>query len=968
MLGGIMQKLLKGTLWTIVLSFLLYCWLGFLAIPGLGLHFGNQLLQQYTREPAHLQRLEFNPLSLELRLWQLAIGQEPAIALDAAHARLDWNNLFRGRVHISEAVLQQPFARIELDENRELTLLQLFDLPPGNDEPREEQPAFPLTLAQARIEQGSVAYLDRSLQQPVDILFENIQVQASDFSLDQDIPARFELALTASDGTELQADGDFALQSMETRGQLQADKIALASWWPYVREQLELQLNSGTLQLDTAWHLQLEPELQVITDNLNLQLDELELANVDNALLLKAGQLQVAQAGMDLAAQQVNIQQVTARTLHAPLLVNKDGTLNWEKISPPSAAVEQIEEAVEPVIEEPAAGLAQIPWHVRLQQLAVTDSRVQVQLDNQPEPVALDFTGLGLQVSGFDSRSDEPVGLQLATRLGEQGTIDLSAEAHLQSLAGTAQLKTANLDLRTAKAWIRPYARIELLSAALDSDLKTSLKSIEPLDFSLSGDVQVNKLHIRDDEQHRDLLKWQALKLEKITFSQADSSQLQIGRIHAVQPYARLVIDENLDTNINKVLVPQPESPADDSQAADFRFELGEILVEEGSANFADFSLKPHFATAIEKLNGRIGTLASGSTRPTPVDIKGAVDNYAPVSISGSLTPFDPLEQLDIVTSFKRVELTALTPYSGKFAGYRIQKGRLNLDLHYQISEGQLNASNSVLLEQLQLGEKVESSDAVDLPIRLAVAMLKDTKGNIDIQLPVTGDMNSPEFSVMPIVWQTLRNLLTRAVSSPFRMLAGIGNAGDDDLGQIPFAPGATQLNEHAAALLDSLAGALQQRPLLKLNIEGTSAAAHDGPALAERMLQRRYQELWYQHLQERGKPLPDDIYSLEVSERNQEHLLEQIYETMLQEGKVEAMPSLPRKERHGWQRQQVLQEMAANPLFLRTLAQQRAAAIRSHLVEQGGIDVERLFLLDVNENAEPDNGMLNSQLHLDVL
>jgi outer membrane protein OmpA-like peptidoglycan-associated protein len=290
------------------------------------------------------------------------------------------------------------------------------------------------------------------------------------------------------------------------------------------------------------------------------------------------------------------------------------------------------------------------------------------------------------------------------------------------------------------------------------------------------------------------------------------------------------------------------------------------------------------------------------------------------------------------------------------------------MELHYQVNNGQLDASNTVLLEQLQLGEKVASADAIDLPVRLAVAMLKDTKGNISIQLPVKGDLNSPEFSVMPIVWQTLRNLLTRAVSSPFRMLASIGKAGDKDLGQIPFTAGSAELQADAAGLLDNLATALLERPMLQLNIEGTSAQALDGPALAERVLQRRYQELTYRHLQERGKPLPKDIYSIEVPEKSRDKLLEEIYATMLAEGKVAAMPSMPRKERHDWQRQQVLKHMAGDPLFLRWLAQQRAAAIRAHLVEHGGIDVERLYLVDVNEKTEAENMVVYSQLHLDVL
>ena len=964
-----MRKFLKGLGWALVILPLFYLWLGFLAIPGLGLFFGNQLLAQYSTQPARLQRLEFNPLTLELRLWHFRIGEEqPAISLEAARAQLGWKNLFQGRVHLKEVLLQQPYAHIGLDETRRLTLLDLFKLPESTD--KAEEPAttpFPFTLELARIEQGSLSYQDRALPEPLDMDFAGIDIELREFTLDREDPATFSLQLRAGDDTDIQGSGDFALHTLTSRGQLQVSGLQLASWWPYVLEQLPLHLQQGSLQLNGNYQLQLDPQLQLQLNGLNLQLDNLALSDADQNSLLELARLQISQAGMDLAAQQLSVAQISLQELHAPLLIDAQGRLNWEKIAPPANTEKPAH--LEPTQDSnDGFKLADIPWHLQLQTLKVENSRVALDMHNQPEPVSLQLSAINLQLDSLDSRSDEPVRLQLATRLGE-GSINLAAAIAPQSMTGNAQLKSRDLDLRIVRPWIKPYARIELLSAFLDTDLEASIKSLQQPDLNVSGGVKVRQLHVRDQAQNRDLLKWQALQLEQLSFAQAaNNSTLRIGRIRAQQPYARLVINENLETNISQVLIPQPESAPAASSDATFAFELGEVLVEDGSANFADYSLKPHFATAIQKLNGRIGTLASESKKPTPVDITGAVDNYAPVHISGSLTPFDPLQQLDITTEFKRVELTALTPYSGKFAGYRIQKGRLNMELHYQVNEGQLDASNTVLLEQLQLGEKVDSADAVDLPVRLAVAMLKDTKGDISIHLPVKGDLNSPEFSVMPIVWQTLRNLLTRAVSSPFKMLAGIGKAGDKDLGQIPFAAGSPGLNPDAIAALDSLADALQQRPMLKLNIEGTSAAVLDGPALAERVLERRYQEILYRQLQERGKPLPDDIYSMEVPEKSRDKLLEQVYESMLADGKVAAMPSMPRKERHDWQRQQVLGQMADDPLFLRWLAQQRAAAIRSHLVEQGGVDVERLYLLDVNEKAEAGSDVIFSQLHLDVL
>ncbi|MBS7325409.1 MAG: DUF748 domain-containing protein [Thiopseudomonas sp.] len=961
-----MRTLLTFSFRILLIAGLGYLWLGFLAIPALGLYLGNPLLQTYSKEPAQLQRLEFNPLSLELRLWQLQIGEQPTLALQAAQTRLDWNQLLQGRIHLSEVVLQQPYARIELDAKGQLNLLHLFDLPTSN-QPTTQSPPFPLTLQQVRIEQGSVHYRDLGPKQPLDLKFDPIDIHLQNFSLDLPEPASFELQLAATDGSLLKTAGSFDLGNLSLEGNLSVERLALVSWWPYVREHLLLQLNSGTLQLQGKYQLQLGDALQLKVDGLDVKLQQLELADTAKQPLLKAAAIELEQTSLDLAAQQVAAKQLRINTLATPLIIDQQGQLNWASISP--SAKTDGAQTVSTAASTPFR-LADIPWHLKLANFKLQDGALDLALNNTPEPIRLKLHALNLNVDGFDSRSEQPLTARLDTRLDEQGQIGLHASVAQQSLASTLKLQATNLDLRPARAWIKPYANIELLSVFADANLEARFATLHNPIPELSGSLKAKQLHIRDPLQNRDLLKWQALNLDNIRFTQQQGhSHLDIGQIHAVKPYARLVINEDQSTNISQIL---PATPAGEPAAANddsaFSFALGEIRIESGSANFADYSLQPHFATAIQALNGRIGSLATDQNTSTPLDISGAVDNYAPVRIHGSLTPFDPMQQLDITTDFKNIELTALTPYSGKFAGYRIKKGRLNLALHYQVNKGQLEASNTVVLEKLQLGEKVSSSDAVDLPVRLAVAMLKDTKGDISIHLPVKGDLNSPDFSVMPIVWQTLRNLVARAATSPFKMLGSIGKAGNKDLGQIPFGAGTAQLSPEANALLDSLANALKQRPMLQLNIEGTSAQAVDGPTLAGRVLHRRYQELLYRQLQEHGKQLPADIYSLDVPEKLQDRLLPQIYQALQQSGKVADMPSMPRRERHAWQRQQVLTYMASEPLYLRWLAQQRAAAIRSYLVEQGGLDVERLYLLDVDEKATADNNIVITRLHLDVL
>src|SRR5690606_2186541 len=644
----------------------------------------------------------------------------------------------------------------------------------------------------------------------------------------------------------------------------------------------------GVLDLSAEYSLNLAKGTELQLSNVAAILSGFAIKSPADKPLARLERLEVAETSLDLAKQQVVIGKIRSQKLETWAAREKDGQLDWQKLfashSKPAPAAEPTRqpasaaetpaanegggdstpapEAAEKSEPAPADAQPQTatapekaqeparPWQVLLRDVQLRD--YQVHLADRAagsQEVKLDLAPLNLDIRDFDSLGTSPFALKLDTGVNKRGQLKAEGQVQLQPTTARLQLATRDIDLRVAQAYISPFVRLELRSGQLGSDLAVELKSVEPLAFSVAGRAEINQLHTLDTLKERDFLKWQQLLVEGLDYRHGEG--LAIGQINLLQPYARFVINEDLSTNINDLMIPQPAKadasakPAGAGAGAGadkpLPIRIGGITIRDGSANFADFSLRPNFATAIQQLNGQIGTLDNQSPQTAKVDIKGKVDKYAPVSIKGKLTPFDPMNSLDIATSFKNVELTTLTPYSGKFAGYRIRKGRLNLDLHYQIEKGQLNAENKVLVEDLQLGEQVDSKDAVDLPIRLAVALLKDTNGNIEIALPVQGNLNSPEFSVMPIVWQTLRNLVLRAAQAPFKFIAGLVGGSDVDLSQVQFAAGSDELDGAAQKALDTLAAALKERPVLRLEVEGVSAQASDGPLLAEQRLEREY-------------------------------------------------------------------------------------------------------------------------------
>ncbi|MGC3892612.1 DUF748 domain-containing protein [Pseudomonas urmiensis] len=960
----------------------LYSLLGFLILPGVGLRIANQQLAKYATVPAQLTRIELNPFSLELTLWGLQIGEpgKEQVGFERLYANLSLDSLWSGALHLDAVELDKARSEVLFAKDGSLNLTQLFKLPPS--EPKAEEPAsdpFPLRIGSIKLNEGYLHFKDLRPSEPIEFLYDSMNLELKNLSTLPEDNADMSLVANGPAGGRIDWKGTLSLTPIASEGTLKITDGKMKAWWPYVRDAVPLVLEDGVISLDTHYKLNLAKETELLLDNTSVRIAPFAIKAPDGRPLARLANLEVSDSSIDLAKQLVTVGKIRSEKLETWAALEKDGQLDWQKLfasQPAKASPKEKAEpaAAEPSSEEKAAAEPSKPWQVLLKDVQARNYMIHLADRSQKEPVALDVGPLNVDLQGFDSLNKSPFTLKLDTGVGKQGKLQAAGQVNLAPVTAKLDVTTSDIDLRVAQAYISPFIRLELRSGMLSSNLKVDLKSTEPLAFSVGGKAQVNQLHTLDTIKNRDFVKWQQLNLDGLSYVHGDA--LSIDKVNLLQPYARFIINEDRTTNVDDLLIPQPAGSASTAQAKPaaasndkpLGIHIGQIDINDGSANFADLTLTPNFATAVQQLNGQVGTIDNRKPAPAKVDIKGKVDRYAPVTIKGALNPFNPMASLDIATSFKRVELTTLTPYSGKFAGFRIRKGRLNLDLHYLITNGQLKAENKVVVEQLQLGEKVDSPDAVDLPIRLAVALLKDTEGKISIELPVTGDLNNPQFSVMPIVWQTLRNLVLRAAQAPFKFIGGlVAGGGSEDLGTVAFAPGSSDLSGDAQSALDKLASALKERPELRLEIEGTSAQTSDGPLIAEQRLEREYQATWYKILQRRGDKVPANASMLVVDDSDKPAMLEGIYRTRLKQQPPGEWQELSRDERTAKLREAVIKSWAESAALLRQLGQERAGTIKDYLVDKGKLEDDRVYFIDTTLGKAESDGRVITPMHLDA-
>ena len=433
---------------------------------------------------------------------------------------------------------------------------------------------------------------------------------------------------------------------------------------------------------------------------------------------------------------------------------------------------------------------------------------------------------------------------------------------------------------------------------------------------------------------------------------------------------AHLVVQPDGGLNLGKLAAASPSSASADEKAVEpqkakrppIPVTIGMVKLVKAAMTFRDDSVQPPVRTGFSDLTGTIKGLSSKQLARADVNLTGRVGKMASLKIAGIINPLSEDAFTDLTITLGGMDLTAEGPYSGKYVGYGLSKGKLSLDLKYKVSRKQLEAENKVVVDQLTFGEKVNSPNATSLPVKLAVALLKDRKGRIDIDLPIRGDLKDPDFKYGKVVVSTLLNLLTKIVASPFTLMGKLipGGGEEEDLQFIAFPPGSATVADEQLKKLEALAKGLEERPSLRLEIAGTADPVRDRQALNRMKLKADVQVIWQRERRKssaKGEPVPADDEQRLIKELYEEHQKKATLSTA--PPKADSPAKLPTHE----DMKQVL--VAAMPLdeeALRTLARQRADQVREQLTSEGKLADERVYLLDVDLNAS-DHEQIRSRL-----
>jgi hypothetical protein len=940
-------------------------------------------------------------LSGAINLADVALADKnaaPLLKAQAINANIHQLNLLEGSAALDRIDIQQPEVWLNLNADGSLNWAALStpaakqDI--AKDAPEKPASAAPaMTLAKLSIHNGTVNWLDAANASPaLNLQVKNLALDASQLSMAANAkPATIKLS-SGSDGNQhIQFIGQITPAKGEVAGKVSIDALSLAQYQPYVNRSLAALL-SGQLSLNTLLAI---GEGRIQLHRLGIDVNDLKVAAKAQAGgSIGVKKISLENASIDTKAHTFNANALRLAGIQGDIRRDAQGRLNLQQFVA-AGAPPKVTGGAAP------AKKAAPDWIANINQFAIADSAIAYLDDTVKPAVKLRADDFNLTADNVPSKLDKSIKISLRSQINKSGKLSADGNIAAQMKSLELAIDAQNLPVSALQPYFTDYLNVTLTSGLAST--KGKLRLVPPsgrqeLVTDYDGTLHLANFRVLDKESSADFLKWKLLDVSGINASIGSPRQhVTLGKIALDDFYARIILSESAKLNLQDIVVsknappgaPKPSltsaeagegmgqgtkkitkstaegsttiapiaaAPSKENAPA---IKIGEVVIKGDNINYTDNFVKPNFTANMTGMNGAIGGIASDKAAPAAIDLNGKIDNDAPVAISGSLNPlFKPIF-LDIKASANGVELPRLTPYTAKYAGYAIEKGKLSMDVNYHIENDKLVADNSVRIDQLTFGDKIDSPTATKLPVLLAVALLKDRNGQINIDLPISGSLSDPEFSIGGIIVRIFINLIVKAVTSPFALISSAFGGGGDELGYAEFAPGSVTLTATTQSKLGTIAKALKDRPALKLDLIGRVDPVTDTDGVRQQILNRKLAALKLKDsVNQSDDTQPDDA---PLTEADKQKYMVKVYGTEKFDKPRNAIgfaKSLPVAEME----KLIIDNTQVTKDALSALATRRAEAVRSYLETKGQIPLERIFLIAPKLTADgiKDKGQPN--------
>ena len=973
-----------------------YAIVGFLILPGVIKNIAIEQIEQNLGWQGSIEKVELNPFALTLTISQFSIQDEQGnavVSFDRYHNNIELRSIIEGAVTFSNLELVAPFIKLVIDENGKTNFHKAIEksrvVSPEEVATTDSSETTPpkLLFDNIKVIGGEIDVIDHTQAQVIEHQLKPISFALTNFSTYANKSGAYQLEIALGTGQQLAWSGNIGIAPFHSSGFLKVDNLRAERLWTYAQSQAPYTLTHGLVGFEGQYEVSMAENAPMLDiSNATITMNQLQVAlNSTEQAFLDINQLTVGPLDFNLAKQKLDISRLVVDALSLELERDAKGQLTI--LAPFSQASSSKQQDLAVNADADAAKADDAPpflWSIG--EIQLNNSSLNV-ADLQPStPANISIEKINSRLSGLSQDMTKSLDFGLSYFIENSEKSEINGQVIPTPLSLKAAINFDKLALKTIQPYLNDHVRITIEDGALSVNGNLSLTSETESDTmtgGFAGTVNINKFETTDQSVNERLIGWQNLSIEpvKVNFNPLS---IEINDIRFEQPYGRIIVTEDRSTNLARLAVARPDetpeqapsesTPSDTAEAPasaskPVPLKIDRILFNNGAAYFADLSLKPQFGTSIQNISGEISGLSSDNLERASVDIKGTVEDYGKALVKGKINPLSGDLYTDLAVKFDNIELSTMTPYSGRYAGYSIDKGKLNLHLNYKIANRMLEGENRLILDQFELGSSVDSDESVSLPLELALAILKDRNGVIDIDLPTRGNMDDPDFKLSGLVLKAFANVITKAATAPFSMIGNLVGGDAESLQSVSFETGKAELTAEHISNLEKLSHALNSRPQLMLEIRANVDEQVDGEALKKIKLDNRLAS----SIGEQRVTALEKLIVGRAGQAELDRIKASILTTTGTPEQVAAENSKGGTDPEAIKTQAyeealynaTLKTESVSSLELTTLAKERITSIKTQLIDQNKVTNEQVFALQPSLEGQAEESRVVTTFNL---
>ncbi|HPP06484.1 MAG TPA: DUF748 domain-containing protein, partial [Syntrophorhabdaceae bacterium] len=675
--------------------------------------------------------------------------------------------------------------------------------------------------------------------------------------------------------------------------------------------------------------------------------------NLQKKLLFRLPDTEIDITSIEPLQKSILISKVSFKTPQVFIQREKDGTLNLQKLFAEKKTDEDKDKDKDKEIKKDESRQLQL----NIDEVIVNNAKIAFDDLSASQPVNILIKDLNLKADHVSLEKDHVSNLFISFSFDKEGFIRLKGPFKINPPFADLEVDIKSIHINTFQPYFTDRININITDGSFSTSGKIVFHKLEKEDATIKykGKVLVANLATIDKVQAEPLLNWKSFSINNLNVSSSPFS-IHIEGISLADFFAKIIVNPDGRLNLQNIMVAEekPESLQKEEKTSSVQekkskeperdIKIGSITLQGGTIEFTDRAIKPNYTANLTEIAGKIWDIALKGDKLAELNLRGMINQFVPLEIAGKLNPAKENLLVDLYAKFHSLDLSPFSPYSGKYIGYKIEKGKLSIDLKYLIQKRKLDSQNVIFIDQLTLGDSVDSPDAIKLPVRLAIALLKDRNGQIKLDIPVSGSLDDPKFSIWRIVLQIIVNLITKAVTAPFAFLGSLFGGGEE-ISYIEFDYGDYKVTDKNMKKIESLAKALFERPSLKIEIEGHVHLEKDRDELKKTIFLRKLKAQKLNDMIKKGeKAISLDDVKIEPNEY--EKYLKMAYDAekfAKPRTVIGTVKTLPPQEME----KLIYTHIDVGENDLRALANKRATTVKDLLLKTGKVTVDRVFIVE---------------------